>query len=141
MNDSGASGRACEKACCRCKALLRLEMFTRDASKRDGFEGICKACKLPGKRDRQRAKYEEDLAYRQACVAATRLQRLSDPLGSRARRLQWRHDQREKLTDWWVRKLLASKKDGLKPREVPQALVDVKRQHLLLLRLVKQKEQ
>lgn len=130
-----------EKACSRCALVLPMSMFFRDSGKAGGYDGICKSCKAPARLARAKARYAADLDFRAAAIDRARKSRECDPVKAREMRLAWRHSQREQVTDWWVRKLLAQKKDGIKPRDIPQALVDVKRQHLLLLRLVKEKEQ
>lgn len=129
------------KTCRNCKACLSVDSFCRDRSRPDGHDGICKSCKYEVRNEQRRARYRIDPSFRNAAVEAAASRRRDNPVASRDARLAWRRAQREQITDWYVRRLLANKTGGIQPRQIPQGLVDVKRQHLLLLRLINQKEQ
>jgi hypothetical protein len=128
------------KTCCRCNSFKVPALFPKDAAKVDGLGAWCKQCKNEVRAPRQRGKYATDSAYAEACRARTESRRLSDPAGSREVRLSWKKRQKEGLGRSYILKLLVPSGDGVVCRAIPPELIEVKRQHLKLLRELKKEE-
>lgn len=125
------------RVCRTCKTRKPLDSFPKDAGRRLGFSTRCKACE----RDRHRGWVARNLDDVRA-KARVRGQMRRDKFPEHCKRLRilWRSDARAKLSDWYVRHLLAAKKGVLNKANTPVMLVKVKRAHLQLLRELKEVE-
>lgn len=139
------------KTCIHCCAAKPFEAFGLYKRSKDGRTAQCKDCRNQTDRARvdrvaERARYHRDKA-KHAPMRAAYNEANADK--NRARVKRWRAQNPEHLRtlkkrhvagrvetaqDGYVRALLAGKRGPLKPADVPQALVELKKQHLRLCR-------
>ena len=123
------------KICSKCKQLLPKEAFGKHAYRKDGLNYACKDC------NRQ---YHRQYSTKES-RKAQRTKHRSDHAGERsAEYAAWRENNpekcklyaartRAKLPDGLIRRRLCEK-TSLRPGDIPQALVEAKREHLRILR-------
>ena len=134
--------------CCVKKPFAAFGLYKRS---KDGCTAQCKNCRNQAARatvdrEAERARYHRDKA-KHALMRAAYNEANADR--NRARVKRWRAQNPEHLCtlkkkyvagrveraqDGYVRALLAGKRGPLKPADVPQALVELKKQHLRLCR-------
>jgi len=140
------------KTCIHCCVKKQLEEFGLYKRSKDGRTAQCKDCRNLAERasvdrEKEKARYHRDKA-KHAPMRAAYNEANADK--NRARVKRWRAENPEhlrslkkkyvagrvaKLQDGYVRALLARWRGGpLKPADVPQALVELKTQHLRLCR-------
>lgn len=123
------------KACFTCGRTLHLQEFTADATKASGCRGTCKECERPRRQESRNNYYKKNAMKVKDKVSNYRVDNAER---IRVSRLTETARQRKDLSDRYVRKLLAERCQHLKELEIPVELVEVKRQHLLLLRKLKE---
>lgn len=76
-------------------------------------------------------------------AARDRMKAMRDrsPDEMRAYRIAWRKKQRQELGYYYLVKLLTEQSEYLKPGDIPPALLEVKRAHLLLLRAINERKE
>lgn len=143
------------KRCGKCLELKPLSGFFRKSKSPDGLQHRCKECQQKSLKDRSRTeKYRASLsAWRSRnpsygksqamTVARRKWARLypekarkwqrDNPEAFKAAQKKRAKEDMEQLTDVYVRKALAHT-SPLKPSEFPQWLVDLKREHIRLIR-------
>lgn len=126
------------KACVACKAVKPLFDFCSQPDRIDGKRSRCKACEQPWRKamasERYRVKKDELRAKAREWEKANRTR--TNERVRQARRLE-----RQELADSYVKRLLSDRSEVIKPALLPPALVDLKREQLLLARLAKQMQQ
>lgn len=150
------------KTCCVCRRALPFSLFYREARRLDGLKPDCKQCDKEGRR-RYVARHSEAVKsrlagyytenrdqismqhreYRQSHVdednARARAWALANPKKRKA--ITRRHDQakRDQLADSYVRYVI-HRTTALPSHAIPQKLIEAKRAHLVLIRLLKEKQ-
>jgi len=127
------------KVCWRCKRFCLPGEFGKDATKVDGMDSNCRSCKKDVRNPRQRAKYALDAEYRADCIARVDASRKADP-EYKKKVTAWRKTAVDQLSDTYIKKLLVPSGKGELCRAIPDVLIKVKRQHLKLLREIKDQE-
>lgn len=139
------------KTCIHCRTEKPLEAFGLYKRSKDGRTAQCKDCRnqaarLSVDREAERARYHRDkakhaakrAAYNEANADKNRARvkrwRAQNPEHLRALKKKYVAGRVKKAQDGYVRSLLAGKRGPLKPADVPQALVELKKQHLRLCR-------
>ncbi len=158
----GVATNARKKLCTQCKESKPLLAFFRDKSRKDGYAHRCKECSKTNyaawyQDNKERvSKRQADwhLANRERSLARSAAWRNShrehiqarDAAYYKAHQQQKRESSRarskqgaEQLSDTYVRQVLT---DGtsLRYRDVPQSLVDAKREHLRVIRALSIKD-
>lgn len=145
------------KTCIHCCTEKPLEAFGLYKRSKDGRTAQCKDCRNQAARasvdrEAQRARYHRDKAKYAPRRAAyneenadknrTRVRRWRAQKPEHLRTLKKRYAARrvEMAQDGYVRALLAGKRGPLKPADVPQALVELKKQHLRLCRELRKED-
>lgn len=139
------------KTCIHCCVAKPLEAFGLYKRSEDGRTAQCKECRNKAaratvNRESERARYHRDkakhalmrAAYNEANADRNRARvkrwRAQNPEQLRALKKKYVAGRVEKMQDGYVRALLAGKCGPLKPADVPQSLVELKKQHLRLCR-------
>lgn len=94
---------------------------------------VCKECR----NNRQREYRNKSPSYNESARASSAAFRQAFPELARERRIAYRKKQTEDLGDWYVKRLIAER-SNLKISEIPPALVEIKREHVLVQRLQRQ---
>lgn len=131
---SAASKRTCSK----CGALKRAHKFytiTTRERKSDGVSVVyrrreCKQCCLT-RAKKKNASNKAKSSKRDYDIARRGLPQYREAYNKTAARY------RDELSDWYIKRLLTSS-CGLKPSEIPQQLIDLKRMHVKILRQLKE---
>lgn len=129
------------KTCSKCKQLLPKEAFGKHAYRKDGLNYACKDCNR--QYNRQYSAGETYKAQKAKYRSAHRGRR-------NAECVVWRENNREKgkiyaartrakLPDGLIRRRLCEK-TFLTPADIPQALVEAKREQLRILRELKKEQ-
>lgn len=131
------------KTCGSCKIEKPLsEFYRRRELGPDGRKSICKKCSDVKCVEYNRNKYRTDSAFR--AKERARLQKWGDGNPEKRRlslikgQRKMRKKQSEELGDYHVKHVLAVH-CSLKESEIPQSLIDVKRQELLIKRELKRR--
>lgn len=138
-----------EKWCPGCKAMKPIDSFGRHA--RDGYRSRCKVCVKEAEKTglwshgtkeaaaaakkRWRVRYYEN--NRESILQKAIDWQRNNPQKNLDVRRSYRLRSSEELSDAYVRNRLAER-SALSPRDIPQCLVDVKREQLRLLRALKE---
>lgn len=139
------------KTCINCGTSKPFEAFGLYKRSKDGRTAQCKDCRNTSARasfdhEAERARYHRDkakhvgrrAAYNEANAdtirARVKMWRERNPEHLRVLRRKYVAGRVAKAQDGYVRALLAGKRGVLKPADVPQALVKLKKQHLRLCR-------
>lgn len=143
------------KKCQKCKELKPLDCYYRCAAKPDGLQGRCKDCQRVETRERMRRRAKNPEA---SALARAKLEAWKEANPELARRthakaqLRYYHKNKEKfyglhrryferikddLEEPYVRGLIA-KAAGARRADVPQQLVEAKRAHLKVTRVIQE---
>ena len=131
------------KTCTKCQQLLPLEAFAKDAGHADGLRSNCRTCQAAALSRWREANRDRTIAYQRA-------KRAADPEKEKAYIRAWKlahpervsaadRARRDRLPDDYVRGLIGKHAPGIDSDQIPQALIDLKRSQLKLLRLIKEK--
>jgi hypothetical protein len=132
------------KKCSKCKEPLPLDWFSKNAARYDGLQNVCKVCTAISKRaNRERnRKYVKAWGLRNPEKVKARKKKGSRG-NSETRRMAHKRSRKRRdikdvinCHDRYIKKLLC---DGtsLKPKDIPQELVELKRKHLKVHRQLK----
>lgn len=145
-----------EKRCPKCCATKDISEFWKRARSWDGLQSHCKACQNASAAERMsRARSNESLEQRQKRLEFLRRYKRENKERLNAYTVKWQkanperfsssqsaHRKRaaELISDAYVRRMLSSR-SSLKPSQIPDALVQLKRQFVALNREIKAQEQ
>jgi len=137
------------KQCNICKGVMRMSLFVKDARSKDGRGGRCKRCHADKSKEYRQENKDKIAAYLKKNRArfAVRL-RLSSKRHyhkhgngetARARSRAYSKKIVETLSDAYVSRLVSEGRH-INPQDVPQWMIDLKRQEILLTRQIKDHE-
>ncbi|MGC3984812.1 MAG: hypothetical protein QM777_08840 [Pseudorhodoferax sp.] len=145
-----------EKRCPKCEQAKPASDYWRRAKSWDGLQPYCKACQNGAASERKRtARLNESPEQRHERIEASRLYRRENKERVNDYAVKWQRANKEKfrsiqaahrrraaeqISDAYVRRMLSSR-STLKPSQIPDALVQLKRQFISLNREIKAQEQ
>ena len=130
------------KACTRCSEVKPFGDYYRDARKRDGHLGMCKACFLAGVkkyRENNKALIAEKKRQDEKTEAGrARMARYRGSAKAKAKARASEKARRETLSDDYVKRCLLGKERAVSATQLPAELVEMKRLQMATRRLARQ---
>ena len=117
------------KKCSTCKEIKSFDMFYKHKKHKDGFGGICKDCSK---------KYQEEYnkEYRLKNKGRIKKDKKKYRLDNKDKIKEYRKKITNELSNVYIRQILTSN-TILSCKDIPQWLIDVKRQELQLKRIIR----
>jgi len=114
--------------CKKCGVEKGTQEFSRHSSTSTGYQTYCRECMKPYQRGYR-------LNHKDKCNAQVRKYRLSNPLSHKTRCRDYQTKNRAQLSDNYIKNQL--KALGFEKEDITPSLIELKRQHLSLLRNIK----
>jgi hypothetical protein len=123
------------KKCSTCKEVFEISFFSKNAARHDGLSNICKVCRAAWRRQNPEQNRKDVKAWKERCKEG---KCFPEYVRLNRRRHEKQRYKRAiiELRDCYIKDLLC---DGtsLKPKDIPQEMVDLKRTHLKIHRQLK----